>query len=78
MYPSNEATIDFWIVSDKATFDQLLNIPGVLGALLVYILTPSCDLANQLLLRCLVCYPLDEQLDIFTAEIHNRPHSMGT
>lgn len=34
MYPNNEVMIDFWFVSDNATFDQLLNIPGVLRALL--------------------------------------------
>lgn len=77
MHPSNEAMIDFWFVSNKATFDQLLNIPGVLRVFLVSVLTPPCDLANQLLLRCSVCSLFDEQLSISVADIHNRSHSVG-
>lgn len=61
MYPSNEAMIDFWIITDKAIFDQLLNIPGVLKALL-YVPIPPGELANELLLRFWVCSPITQQL----------------
>lgn len=55
MYPSNEAMIDFRFAFDKATFDQLLNIPGVHRTLVLYVLTALCDLANPLLLMPLMC-----------------------
>lgn len=55
MHPSNKAVIDFWLISDMAIFGQLLNIPGVLRALLVYVLIPPGELANELLLRFYVC-----------------------
>lgn len=60
MHPSNEAMIDFWIITDKANFDQLLNIPGVLKALL-YAPIPPGELANELLLMFWVCSPLTQQ-----------------
>lgn len=62
-------------MSDKATFDQLLNIPGVLRAR-VYVLTPPCHLASQLLWKVLGV--LREQLaQCFYTDPRNGPHSLG-
>lgn len=47
VYLSNKTMIDFWFISDDATFGQLLSMPGILRVLLVYVLTPLCDLAND-------------------------------